>query len=109
MPSAPRLDRSRVHRPARRLAGCDPQPTVALRQRCRQSFSDLDLALKQRHDLVPNLVETVEGYARHEKGTLGAVVKARNAATAAARPAAQALAEGRLQGTLRQLLVLAEA
>jgi LemA protein len=58
---------------------------------------------------VPNLVETVEGYARHEKGTLGAVVKARNAATAAAGPAAQAVAEGRLQGTLRQLLVLVEA
>ena len=53
---------------------------VSLRQRCRQAFSDIDVQLKQRHDLVPNLVETVKGYAAHEKGTLEAVIKARNAA-----------------------------
>ena len=57
---------------------------VALRQRCRQAFSDIDVQLKQRHDLVPNLVETVKGYAAHEKGTLEAVIKARNAAVARA-------------------------
>src|SRR5262245_7142801 len=82
---------------------------VTLRQRCRQSFSDIDVQLKQRHDLVPNLVETVKGYAAHERGTLEAVVTARNAAVAAQGPAAQAQAEGVLQATLRQLFALAEA
>ena len=66
----------------------------SLRQRCRQAFSDIDVQLKQRHDLVPNLVETVKGYAAHEKGTLEAVIKARNAAVTAQGPAAQAAAEG---------------
>ena len=82
---------------------------VSLRQRCRQAFSDIDVQLKQRHDLIPNLVETVKGYASHEKGTLEAVIKARNAAVAAQGPSAQAAAEGALQGALRQLLVLSEA
>ena len=82
---------------------------VSLRQRSRQAFSDIDVQLKQRHDLVPNLVETVKGYAAHEKGTLEAVVQARNAAVTAHGPAAQAAAEGALQGALRQLFALAEA
>ena len=82
---------------------------VSLRQRCRQAFSDIDVQLKQRHDLIPNLVETVKGYASHEKGTLEAVIKARNAAVSAQGPAAQAAAEGALQGALRQLMVLSEA
>jgi LemA protein len=82
---------------------------VSLRQRARQAFSDIDVQLKQRHDLVPNLVETVKGYAAHEKGTLEAVIKARNAAVAAQGPAAQAAAEGMLQGALRQLFALSEA
>jgi LemA protein len=82
---------------------------VSLRQRCRQAFSDIDVQLKQRHDLVPNLVETVKGYAAHEKGTLEAVIKARNAAVTAQGPAAQAAAEGVLQGALRQIFALAEA
>jgi LemA protein len=82
---------------------------VSLRQRCRQAFSDVDVQLKQRHDLVPNLVETVKGYAAHEKGTLEAVVQARNAAISAQGPAAQAAAEGALQGALRQLFALSEA
>ena len=84
---------------------------VSLRQRCRQAFSDIDVQLKQRHDLVPNLVETVKGYAAHEQGTLQAVVQARNAAVAAQSqgPAAQAQAEGMLQGALRQLFALSEA
>jgi LemA protein len=82
---------------------------VSLRQRCRQAFSDIDVQLKQRHDLVPNLVETVKGYATHERGTLEAVIKARNAAVSAQGPAAQAAAEGALQGALRQLFALAEA
>jgi LemA protein len=82
---------------------------VSLRQRCRQAFSDIDVQLKQRHDLIPNLVETVKGYAAHEKGTLEAVVQARNAAVSAQGPAAQAQAEGMLQGALRQIFALAEA
>ena len=82
---------------------------VSLRQRCRQAFSDIDVQLKQRHDLVPNLVETVKGYAAHEKGTLENVIRARNAAVTAQGPAAQAAAEGALQGALRQIFALAEA
>ena len=82
---------------------------VSLRQRSRQAFSDIDVQLKQRHDLVPNLVETVKGYAAHEKGTLEAVIQARNAAVNAHGPAAQAAAEGALQGALRQIFALAEA
>ncbi len=82
---------------------------VTLRQRTRQAFSDIDVQLKQRHDLVPNLVETVKGYAKHESQTLENVIKARNAAISAQGPTAQAAAEGMLQGALRQLFALAEA
>jgi LemA protein len=82
---------------------------VSLRQRCRQAFSDIDVQLKQRHDLVPNLVETVKGYAAHEKQTLENVIRARNAAVTAQGPAAQGAAEGALQGALRQIFALAEA
>src|ERR1700737_367246 len=81
---------------------------VAMRQRVGQAFSDIDVQLKQRHDLVPNLVETVKGYAAHERGTLDAVVQARNSALAARGPAAQAVAETQLTGALRQLFALAE-
>ncbi|MGD9922744.1 MAG: LemA family protein [Pseudorhodoplanes sp.] len=82
---------------------------VAMRQRVSQAFADIDVQLKQRHDLVPNLVETVKGYATHERETLDAVVKARNAAIAAQGPAAQGAAENVLSGALRQLFALAEA
>lgn len=82
---------------------------VSLRQRCRQAFSDIDVQLKQRHDLIPNLVSTVQGYAAHERGTLEAVVQARNAATTAQGPAAQAAAEGQLSNALGRLFALAEA
>src|ERR671930_2803047 len=82
---------------------------VALSQRVGQSFADIDVQLKQRHDLIPNLVEAVKGYAAHERGTLDAVVAARNAAMAAHGPAEQAQAEGLLQSALRQLFALAEA
>ena len=82
---------------------------VAMRQRVNQSFADIDVQLKQRHDLIPNLVETVKGYAAHERGTLEAVVQARNAAIAAQGPAAQAQAENQLSGALRQLFALSEA
>jgi LemA protein len=82
---------------------------VAMRQRVNQAFADVDVQLKQRHDLVPNLVETVKGYAAHERGTLDEVVKARNAAVAAQGPAQQAVAENMLSGALRQLFALSEA
>lgn len=82
---------------------------VAMRQRVSQAFADIDVQLKQRHDLIPNLVETVKGYASHERGTLEAVVNARNAAIAAQGPQAQAAAENQLSGALRQLFALSEA
>src|SRR5437588_12806599 len=77
---------------------------VAMRQRVSQAFSDIDVQTKQRHDLVPNLVETVRGYAAHERGTLEAVVQARNAAITAqgGGVAAQAAAENTLTGALPQ-------
>jgi len=84
---------------------------VAMRQRVNQAFSDIDVQTKQRHDLIPNLVETVKGYASHERGTLEAVVKARNVAVTAQSGgvAAQAAAENMLSGALRQLFALSEA
>ncbi len=82
---------------------------VSMRQRVNQAFADVDVQLKQRHDLVPNLVETVKGYAAHERGTLDDVVKARNAAVTAQGPAQQAAAENQLSGALRQLFALSEA
>jgi LemA protein len=84
---------------------------VAMRQRVSQSFADIDVQMKQRHDLIPNLVETVKGYAGHERGTLEAVVQARNAAITAQSGgvAAQAAAENVLSGALRQLFALSEA
>src|ERR1700686_2001640 len=82
---------------------------VAMRQRVNQAFADVDVQLKQRHDLVPNLVATVQGYAAHERGTLDEVVKARNAAVSAQGPAQQAAAENMLSGALRQLFALSES
>src|ERR1700747_963255 len=84
---------------------------VAMRQRVNQAFSDVDVQTKQRHDLIPNLVETVKGYAGHERGTLEAVIKARNSAIQAGSGgvAAQAAAENQLSGALRQLFALSEA
>jgi LemA protein len=82
---------------------------VAMRQRVGQSFADVDVQLKLRHDLIPNLVETVKGYAAHERGTLEAVIAARNAAITAQGPAQQAAAENQLTGALRQIFALSEA
>src|ERR1700760_1768558 len=82
---------------------------VAMRQRVNQAFADIDVQLRQRHDLIPNLVETVKGYAAHERGTLEEVVKARNAAVAAQGTPQQAAAENQLTGALRQLFALSEA
>jgi LemA protein len=82
---------------------------VAMRQRVNQAFADVDVQLRQRHDLIPNLVETVKGYAAHERGTLDEVVRARNAAMTAQGPTQQATAENTLTGALRQLFALSEA
>jgi hypothetical protein len=82
---------------------------VTLRQRNRQAFADIDVQLRQRHDLVPNLVETVKGYARHERETMDAVIQARNAAVSAKGPAQQAEAENALSSALGRLFALAEA
>jgi LemA protein len=82
---------------------------VALRQRTNQAFADIDVQLKQRSDLIPNLVETVKGYAAHERGTLEAVVNARNAAIAAPGVEQKVAAENMLSGALRQLFALSES
>ena len=82
---------------------------VALSQRVSQAFADIDVQLKQRHDLIPNLVETVKGYASHERGTLEEVIKARNSAMSAQGPAQVSAAENQLSGALRQLFALSEA
>lgn len=82
---------------------------VSLSQRTEQAFADVDVQLKQRHDLIPNLVETVKGYASHERETLDAVITARSGAQAATGPAAQGVAEGALTAALGKLFALAEA
>lgn len=82
---------------------------VALRQTTGQAWADIDVQMKQRLDLIPNLVETVKGYAAHERGTLEAVVAARNAAASASGPQATAAADNMLTGALRQLFALAES
>ncbi len=82
---------------------------VSKRQRCNQAFADIDVQLKQRQNLIPNLVETVKGYASHERETLDEVVQARNSAMAADGPDAQAQAETALTGALGKLFALAEA
>ena len=82
---------------------------VAMRQRVNQSFADIDVQLKQRHDLIPNLVETVKGYAAHERGTLEAVIQARNTAIAAPGVEQKVAAENMLSGALRQIFALSES
>jgi LemA protein len=82
---------------------------VQLKVRADNSWSDIDIQLKRRHDLVPNLVETVKGYATHEKGTFEDVAKYRSAAMAATSAPDRAQAEGQLTQALRGLLAVAEA
>src|ERR671925_518686 len=82
---------------------------VTLRQKVNQSFADIDVQLRQRHDLIPNLVETVKGYASHERGTLDDVIKARNSALSAQGPAQVSAAENQLSGALGRLIALSEA
>jgi LemA protein len=93
---------------------------VTLRNRYKNGFAQIDVQLKRRYDLIPNLVETAKGYMKHERETLDAVIKARNAAQSAAQsasanpgdPAAMqglSQAEGALTGTLGRMFALAEA
>jgi LemA protein len=80
---------------------------VKLRYQCRESWADVDTELKRRYDLIPNLVETVKGYARHERGLFEEVTRLRSAAAASAgSPAAQAMDENNLVRGLRRLLVV---
>jgi LemA protein len=83
---------------------------IRRRNQIENAWSQIDVQLKRRLNLIPNLVETVKGYAAHEKETLDAVIQARNAAMAAPdTPAEHAKAENALTGTLRQLFALGEA
>jgi LemA protein len=80
-----------------------------LRLLADNAWADIDVQLKRRHDLIPNLVAAVQGHAGYEKGTLEAVVSARSRAMGAAGPAASGAAEGALAGSVRHILALAEA
>jgi len=82
---------------------------VAARNRLANAYSQIDVQLKRRYDLIPNLVETVRGYAAHEKETLERVIQARRQAIAATGVAEQAAAENLLTGALRQLFALSES
>jgi LemA protein len=84
---------------------------ITLRQRVKEAWSDIDIQLKRRHDLIPNLVETVKGYAAHERGTFDEVTQARAnavAAGASGSPQQMAQAENVLTGALRSLFAVAE-
>jgi LemA protein len=82
---------------------------VGLRQNANQAFADIDVQLKQRQDLIPNLVETVKGYAAHERGTLDEVTAARTAAVSAGNVEQRAQAETALTGALGRLMAVAES
>ena len=82
---------------------------VRLKVQVDNAWADIDVQLKRRYDLIPNLVETVRGYAGHEKGTLEAVINARNRAINATSPADKAQAENMLSGALKSLFALSEA
>ncbi len=93
---------------------------VALRNRFKNAYAQIDVQLKRRYDLIPNLVEAVKGYMQHEKGTLEAVIEARNSAFSASKAAAESpgdpsamqklgQAEGQLNGALGRLFALSEA
>src|SRR5476651_410643 len=81
---------------------------VQLRVRADSAWSDIDIQLKRRHDLIPNLVETVKGYAAHEKGTFENIAKFRSQAMQATTPGDKAAAETQLSGALKSLFAVAE-
>jgi LemA protein len=82
---------------------------VSMRNRIENAWAQIDVQLKRRYDLIPNLVETVKGYAAHERATLEAVVQARNVAMAAQGPQDQAAAENMITGALKSVFALSEA
>ncbi len=82
---------------------------VRLRNRIDNAWAQIDVQLKRRYDLIPNLVETVKGYAAHESGTLEKVIQARNMAMAAQGPKEQAQAENMISGALKSIFALSEA
>ena len=82
---------------------------VRARNETKNAWSQIDVQLKRRHDLIPNLVETVKGYAKHESETLEAVILARNAAVSAQGPKEAGVAEGMLSAALGKLFALSEA
>ena len=82
---------------------------VSLNVKCEEAYSTMDIYLKKRYDLIPNLVETVKGYAKHESETLESVVAARGAAVSAKTPEAKAAAEGTLNNALSRLMVISES
>ncbi|HLG26135.1 MAG TPA: LemA family protein [Candidatus Gracilibacteria bacterium] len=81
---------------------------VTLKNKVDEGWADIDTQLKRRYDLIPNMVEAVKGYAKHEKGTLEEVTKARNMAMAAKTPEDRAQAENMLTGALKTLFAVAE-
>ncbi len=81
---------------------------VQLKVRADSAWSDIDVQLKRRHDLIPNLVETVKGYAAHEKGTFENIAKFRSQAMQASSPGDKAVAENQLSGALKSLFAVAE-
>jgi len=82
---------------------------VRLRNRIQNAWAQIDVQLRRRYDLIPNLVETVKGYAKHEKGTFEAVTQARANAINAQGPADQARAENMITGALKSLFAVSEA
>lgn len=82
---------------------------ISLGNKIEEAFSTMDVYLQKRYDLIPNLVETVKGYAKHEKETLDAVVSARSAAHSATTVEGKLEAEGQLSGALSRLLMVAES
>ena len=82
---------------------------VKLREQVDAAWADIDVQLKRRHNLIPNLVETVKGYAGHESDTLEKVIQARSAAMSATGPVAQGAAENMLTGALKSIFALSEA
>ena len=91
------------------LVGATYNSLISKRVRCREAWSQIDVQLKRRYDLIPNLVETVKGYAAHEKETLERVIQARQSAVQAQGVQEQAQAENFLTGALRQLFALSES
>ncbi|MFA5432579.1 MAG: LemA family protein [Candidatus Paceibacterota bacterium] len=81
---------------------------ITLRNRVKEAFSDIDVQLKRRYDLIPNLIETVKGYASHEKETFNMVIEARSKAMGATGVKEKGEAENALSGTLKSLFALSE-